>query len=70
MNCKTHKVSATEHKHNVELENIIEEFGSAMRLAHHGYISRPPQCSHDRAPRFTPHMDVVWARYVNWCNNG
>lgn len=56
-----------QQRENAEMESIIEEFGRAMRNAYRPFVTRPPACQHEHGPRFTPGMEAVWARYVEFC---
>lgn len=59
-----------EHRSDVALEQIIEDFGTAMRDANKSYVSRPVECSHDTGINFTIRMGHVWQQYIEWCRNG
>jgi hypothetical protein len=50
-----------------ELEEIIEEFGHAMRNANKEYIAQPPSCPHDEYLRITPRMKTIWELYTDFC---
>jgi hypothetical protein len=54
-------------RHNDELDEIIVEFGLAMKSANYKYIADPPHCHHDSGIRFTPRMQAAWDRYVLYC---
>lgn len=49
-----------------ELGLIIDEFGRAMWSANREYVV-PPYSDHSFGTRFTPNMEAVWARYVEFC---
>lgn len=48
---------------NAKLEQIIEDFGQAMRVAHRPYIIKP----HIDSVHFTPRMTIVWRQYMYFC---
>lgn len=52
---------------NGELNLIIEEFGRAMWNANRKFVSREPECHHDDAPRFTLNMQMIWYKYIAFC---
>lgn len=47
----------------MELENIIEAFGKAMRDANMSYIASPRGCEHSQI-HFTDNMWMSWNRYI------
>lgn len=60
--------SLKQQRINAELEEIIEEFGRTMRSAYKPYIATyVPACKHEVQIPFTPHMEEVWEKYVDWC---
>lgn len=68
---KTCRVSDFQHRRDVELEDIIEDFGSALRNANQEYVAvgmpNHKACSCQEKHRMTPHMEMVWDRYVAHC---
>jgi hypothetical protein len=56
-----------QQRRDAELEAIIEDFGNAMRLANRQFIARPRECWHGKGISFTPHMEVAWMNYVDFC---
>ncbi len=53
--------SVKEYQRVMHLENLVEQFGDAMRSAEESYIAH--------SGFMTPRMTAIWDQYVDWARS-